>query len=55
MPKRKNNADPVFKTDVSVQVKKDKYVNPNQVFDYKKSKSSKKKNKRIKKKIKTKY
>lgn len=52
MPKRKNNADPVFKTDVSIQVKKDKYVNAKKVFDYKKSKSSKKKNK---KKIKTKY
>ena len=36
MPKRKDNADPVFKVDIGEEVKRDKYVNPKKVFDYKK-------------------
>tara|TARA_A100000171_G_C2138793_1_gene152757 strand:+ start:4611 stop:4778 length:168 start_codon:yes stop_codon:yes gene_type:complete len=55
MPKRKNNADPVFKEDISKQMKKDKYINPKKVFDYKKSKNPKKKNNKKKIKSKSSY
>lgn len=53
MPKRKDNADPVFKVDISKEVEREKYVNPKKVFDYSKSKTPKKK-KNNKKKIKSK-
>jgi hypothetical protein len=53
MPKRKDNADPVFKVNISEEVKREKYVNPKKVFDYKKS-NSPKQEKNNKKKIKSK-
>lgn len=55
MPKRKDNADPVFSVDISKEVKREKYVNPKKVFDYKKSKSSKKKNNKKKNKSRPSY
>jgi len=53
MPKRKDNADPVFKVDIGKEVEREKYVNPKKVFDYNKLKTPKKK-KNNKKKIKSK-
>ena len=56
MPKRKDNADPAFKEDISKVVKRDKYINPKKVFDYKKkSKTPKKKNNKKKIKSKSSY
>jgi len=55
MPKRKDNADPVFRVDISKEVEREKYVNPKKVFDYNKSKSPKKKNNKKKNKSKSSY
>jgi len=46
MPKRSDNANPVFKKDISKEMKKNKLVKSKEVFDYKKSNSTKDKNKK---------
>lgn len=43
MPKRKDNADPMFKKDISKEIKKSKLVKSKDVFDYKKTKDKNKK------------
>ncbi len=43
MPKRKDNADPMFKKDISKEMKKSKLVKSKDVFDYKKTKDKNKK------------
>jgi len=43
MPKRKDNADPVFKKEISKMVQKNKLVKSKDVFDYKKTKDKNKK------------
>ena len=43
MPKRKDNADPIFKKDISKEMKKSKLVKSKDVFDYKKTKDKNKK------------
>ena len=48
MPKRKDNADPMFKKDIVKEMKKNKIVKSKEVFDYKKDKSKKSKNKKSK-------
>lgn len=43
MPKRKDNADPMFKKDIVKEMNKNKIVKSKEVFDYKKDKKVKKK------------
>tara|TARA_S200002703_G_scaffold154228_1_gene156681 strand:- start:531 stop:674 length:144 start_codon:yes stop_codon:yes gene_type:complete len=43
MPKRKDNADPMFKKDIVKDMKKNKLVKSKDVFDYKKTKDKNKK------------
>ena len=46
MPKRKDNADPMFKKDIVKDMKKNKLVKSKDVFDFKKLNSTKDKNKK---------
>lgn len=48
MPKRKDNADPVFKKDIVKDINKNKIVKSKEVFDYKKDKTKKNKKKKSK-------
>jgi len=48
MPKRKDNADPMFKKDIVKDINKNKIVKSKEVFQYDKKKTNKDKKKKSK-------